>query len=79
MSVCAYRKNVMLTSGASSGLLLVTSLLFPRGSTIFVEDPTYFIAINVLKDDFGMNVVPGTTQEMLIKSVLLTINRWKTK
>ena len=49
----------MLTSGATNGLSLSATLLFPRGATVFVEDPTYFVAINVLKHDFGMNIIPG--------------------
>ncbi|ELT99789.1 hypothetical protein CAPTEDRAFT_183609 [Capitella teleta] len=56
-------KNVMVTSGASSGLVLISAMLFPPGSTVFVEDPTYFIAINMLKHDFDMNVVPVPTDE----------------
>jgi hypothetical protein len=53
------KKNVMVTSGASSGLVLISCMVFPPGSTVFVEDPTYFIALNMLKHDFDMNVVAG--------------------
>ena len=49
----------MLTSGASYGLMIVAALLFRKGTTVFVEDPTYFIAIDVLSSDMDMNIVPG--------------------
>lgn len=49
----------MVTSGASSGLLLVSSLVFSPGSIVFVEDPTYFIAINMIRKDLDMTIVPG--------------------
>ncbi|XP_001627677.2 uncharacterized protein YER152C [Nematostella vectensis] len=56
-------KNLMFNSGASQGLKFLAGSLMQHGDTVFVEDPTYFIAINVLVKDQGMNVVPVTTDE----------------
>ncbi|CAH1786001.1 unnamed protein product [Owenia fusiformis] len=55
--------SLYLTTGASQGLYLTASLLFNTGDTVFIEDPTYFIAINLLRDDLGLNVVPVPTDD----------------
>lgn len=60
-------QNLMVTAGASHGLYLTASLLLNEGSIVFVEDPTYFIAIHVLKTDLKMNVVPVPMDEYGIK------------
>ena len=49
--------DIWLTAGASQGLACIGSLLFQPGNVAFVEEPTYFLGLKVLKDDFGMNVV----------------------
>lgn len=54
-------EELLLTAGATYGLHLVGSVLFNTGVTVFVEDPTYFIAINILKGDLGCNVVAVPT------------------
>lgn len=51
--------NLMVTAGASHGLHLVSTLLFGNNVPIFVEDPTYFIAIKMLTDDLGCDVISG--------------------
>ena len=48
-----------MTSGATHGLHLVASVLLPGGAPVFVEDPTYFIAIDIAKKDLGREVIPG--------------------
>jgi len=52
------RKNLMVTAGASHGLFLIASLFFKTGDTVFVEDPTYFIAFQTLVKDLQLNVIP---------------------
>ncbi|XP_014681260.1 PREDICTED: uncharacterized protein LOC106821107 [Priapulus caudatus] len=52
------REDLFVTAGATMGLAYLTTRLFPTGSTIFVENPTYYIAISVLRDELGMNIVP---------------------
>ena len=51
--------NLFLTSGATHGLhLLSTTLLDLKNAVAFVENPTYFLALDVLSDDLGMKIVP---------------------
>ena len=47
-----------MTTGATSGLAFTASILVDRKATVFVENPTYFIALNILRGDLGLNVVP---------------------
>lgn len=51
--------NLVLTCGATHGLQLAASTLLPPGQgIIFVENPTYFIALDILQDDLGHRPVP---------------------
>ena len=50
--------DLVLTTGATNGLHLVTSSLVRTGGLVFVENPTYFIALNILSGDMGLTVVP---------------------
>ena len=50
--------QLVLTTGATNGLHLVTSRLVRPGGVVFVENPTYFIALNLLSGDMGLEVVP---------------------
>jgi DNA-binding transcriptional MocR family regulator len=45
--------HLTLTSGATSGCALVSSLFFTPGSNVFIEDPSYFLAVSMFKD-YGM-------------------------
>ena len=49
----------MLTAGATHGLHLVATTILGPNAVVFIEDPTYFLAITMLRDDFGMKIVPG--------------------
>ena len=49
----------MATLGATHGLHLVGSVMFSPGNIVFLEDPTYFIAIDILRDELGMDIEPG--------------------
>ena len=50
-------EELMVTSGASQGLQMAATFYFSAGDTVFVEDPTYFLAIQMLKD-LHLNIVP---------------------
>eukprot|EP00092_Neocalanus_flemingeri_P064389 GFUD01078139.1.p1 GENE.GFUD01078139.1~~GFUD01078139.1.p1 ORF type:complete len:436 (-),score=114.60 GFUD01078139.1:465-1772(-) len=50
--------ELLLTCGATNGLHLTISSLVKQGGTVFVEDPTYFIALSLLSGDMGLRVVP---------------------
>ena len=39
-----------------TGLHLVASTLVKQGGFVFVEDPTYFLALDVLNSDLGLHV-----------------------
>lgn len=51
--------NLMVTAGATQGLHLISTVLFDVNTPVFVEDPTYFIAITMLQQDLGMNIISG--------------------
>lgn len=63
--------NIFPTSGATHGLQLTASLFFEPGNIVFVEDPTYFLAMKILREDVGMRVVPVTCDEdgMIVKEL----------
>ncbi|XP_033763028.1 uncharacterized protein YER152C-like [Pecten maximus] len=52
------RKNLMVTAGATHGIHLTATVLFDQDIPVFVEDPTYFIAIKMLEKDLGRSVIP---------------------
>ena len=50
-------ETLLVSAGASHGLDLTINKLGPAGATIFVEDPTYFYALDVIRDR-SLKVVP---------------------
>jgi 2-aminoadipate transaminase len=68
--------SLFVTSGASSALDLLCTLYTRPGDTIFVEEPSYFLALRIFEDR-GLRVVPipmdrdglliGAVDEMLTK------------
>lgn len=50
--------QLVLTTGATNGLHLVTSVLLQRSAVVFLENPTYFIAQSIIADDMGHKIVP---------------------
>lgn len=52
------RRNLMVTAGATHGIHLAATVLFQQDIPVFVEDPTYFIAIKMLEKDLGRSVIP---------------------
>ncbi len=55
-------KNLLITAGASHGLDLILNKLGRAGDTVFVEDPTYFFALDIFRDR-KVNVVPIATDQ----------------
>ena len=55
--------DIWINAGASQGFQCIGSLLFQPGDVAFVEEPTYFIGLTVLRDDFGMNVIGVPTDQ----------------
>ncbi|MGW8188208.1 MAG: aminotransferase class I/II-fold pyridoxal phosphate-dependent enzyme, partial [Desulfobacterales bacterium] len=54
--------RLFITAGASSGLDLVCARFTNPGDTVFVEEPTYFLALRLFADR-GLNVVGLPTDE----------------
>lgn len=48
--------NLFVTNGVTGALSFFCSLFTEKGSTVFVEEPTYFLALNIFKNDFKLNV-----------------------
>ncbi|HZD10754.1 MAG TPA: PLP-dependent aminotransferase family protein, partial [Candidatus Binatia bacterium] len=49
-------ENLMITCGASQGLDMICTHFARSGDTIFVEEPSYFLALRIFADR-GLNVV----------------------
>lgn len=49
-------ENLFVTGGASQGLDLICTLFSRPGDTIFVEEPSYFLALRIFADH-GLNIV----------------------
>ena len=56
-------EDIWLNAGASQGLYFVAGFLFQPGDVVFVEEPSYFLGIRVLRDDLGMKVVGIPTDQ----------------
>ncbi len=63
-------RHLFLTAGASQGLDLACTLYAPAGSTVVVEEPTYFVIEKIFRDR-GLNVVgvPTDSQGMLVSEL----------
>jgi DNA-binding transcriptional MocR family regulator len=48
--------ELFVTAGASQGLDLICTLFTKPGDTIFVEEPSYFLALDIFKDH-GLNII----------------------
>ncbi len=55
-------QNLFITAGISNGLDLLCSLFTKAGDTIFVEEPSYFLALRIFADH-RLNVVSVETDE----------------
>ncbi|XP_043202050.1 2-aminoadipate transaminase-like isoform X1 [Amphibalanus amphitrite] len=56
-------ERLVLTCGATHALHLVTSQLFSEGGLVLVEEPSYYLALGLLKDDLGMRLVSVPLEE----------------
>jgi len=60
-SIDVHRDDIMATSGATNGLHMIAHLLFSPGDIAFVENPTYFLANTIFKEDAGLELKGGNT------------------
>ena len=54
--------SLFITNGASMGLHLICTFFTRPGDSVFVEEPTYFIALHIFADH-GLRLVPIRTDE----------------
>jgi len=64
-------ESLVTTCGATSGLQLAATVLLARNGVVFVEDPTYFIALSIISGDLGLKVVAIPMDEQGIDVVEL--------
>lgn len=55
--------SLMVTAGASQALSLICTLFTRPGDTVFVEEPSYFIALRILREDHQLKPVSIPTDE----------------
>ena len=62
--------DLFVTGGASQGLDLICTLFSRPGDTIFVEEPSYFLALRIFADH-GLNIVslPMDDQGLIVEAV----------
>lgn len=74
--------NLFVTNGVTGALSLICSLYIKKCNTIYVEEPTYFLAINIFKE-FGFKIETIELQEDGINTDILeeklNSNRSETK
>jgi 2-aminoadipate transaminase len=63
-------ESLFITNGASMGLHLICTFFTRPGDTVFVEEPTYFLALRIFADH-DLNLIPIRTDEngLLIESL----------
>lgn len=72
--------ELFTTAGISSALALLCSLFTKPGDTIFVEEPSYFLALRIFAD-YGLRVVSIRTDEagLVIDDLIHALNESKPK
>lgn len=73
-------ENLFTTAGISSALALVCSLFTKPGDVIFVEEPSYFLALRIFAD-YGLRVASIRTDEagLVIDDLIHALNESKPK
>lgn len=73
-------QTLFVTSGISSGLDLICTLLTKPGDTIFVEEPSYFLALKIFADH-GLKVASLPTDEhgLVVDSLAQALKESKPK
>jgi len=73
-------ENLFITNGISKALDLICTLFTQAGDTIFVEEPTYFLALKIFADH-QLHVIPIETDEkgLLIEALQKKLSVYKPK
>ena len=71
-------ESLFITNGISKALDLICTLFTQAGDTIFVEEPSYFLALKIFADH-RLQVVPIETDEdgLIIESLLEKLTKYK--
>ena len=56
-------QQLITTAGASQALDLICTFFTRPGDTVFVEEPSYFLALRILQEDHRLHAVPIATDE----------------
>ncbi|EDV28145.1 uncharacterized protein TRIADDRAFT_53439 [Trichoplax adhaerens] len=54
-------EDIHANAGATQGAVALAGLLLKSGDFVFVEEPTYFLALSMLREDMHLNIVPIPT------------------
>ncbi|UCF92095.1 MAG: PLP-dependent aminotransferase family protein [Desulfobacterales bacterium] len=62
--------DLLITAGASQGLDLVCTLFAQPGDTVWVEEPTYFLALRIFADH-GLNIIglPMDAEGLMVETL----------
>ncbi|XP_063932616.1 uncharacterized HTH-type transcriptional regulator YisV-like [Zophobas morio] len=70
-------EHLFVTNGSSSGLELCCNILLGSNKLVFVEDPTYFLAMNTFKDHNATLVKVDTDENgLMIDNLILKITKY---
>ncbi|MFK7803954.1 MAG: PLP-dependent aminotransferase family protein [Anaerolineae bacterium] len=58
-----HRDELFVSTSNSSAIDLVCAMFTQPGDTVFIEEPTYFLALSIFQVDYALNVVPIPVDE----------------
>ena len=58
-----HRDELFVTTSNSTSIDLVCAMFTKPGDTVFIEEPTYFLALSIFQKDYALNVVPIPVQK----------------
>ncbi|MFT5193583.1 MAG: 2-aminoadipate transaminase [Cellvibrionaceae bacterium] len=58
-----HRDELLVTTSNSTSIDLVCAMFTKPGDTVFIEEPTYFLAPKILQVDYALNVIPIPVDE----------------
>lgn len=62
--------NLFITCGVTQALSMICSLLTKSGDTVFVEEPTYFLAINIFKENnLNIKAIPMDDNGIIVSEL----------
>ncbi|MEM8857844.1 MAG: PLP-dependent aminotransferase family protein [Chloroflexota bacterium] len=58
-----HRDELFVTTSNSTSIDMVCAMFTKPGDTVFIEEPTYFLALRIFQVDYALNVVPIPVKE----------------